>query len=98
MIFKTKKKEKHLSIYHENKLLFQGSLYHLPLREDIIIEKSILFFRDPEPCLIHRNAVKIRLLSEIEQLLSSGCSSLEAHKLLHSYADFNCFDKISYIE
>ena len=36
----------------------------LPLREDVIVEQSIYYFDDPEPCMIHRSAVMKRIFSE----------------------------------
>lgn len=44
-------------------------LTSLPIREQIIIGKSIEFFSDPEPCFIHRSAVMKRLLTEIDDYL-----------------------------
>jgi hypothetical protein len=37
----------------------------LPLKEKIIINRSIEWFYDPEPCMIHRSAVMKRIYSEI---------------------------------
>ena len=96
MIFKSKKNEKRLSIYHDNHLVFQGSMSQLPLRENIILEKSVLFFDDPNPCLYHRNAVQIRLLSEIEQQLPTGSASIEQCPLLKAYTDLDSMDHISF--
>ena len=48
---------------------FKGSVYSLPIREDVIRLKSIEFFNDPEPCAIHRNAVYFRLCTEVEEYM-----------------------------
>lgn len=37
----------------------------------MIINKSIEFFSDPEPCFIHRSAVLKRLLAEIENYFTA---------------------------
>lgn len=42
----------------------------LPLKEEVIIAKSIEFFNDDSPCFIHRSAVMKRLYSEIEEYFS----------------------------
>lgn|GEM_PF-692818 len=47
-------------------ILLERKLISLPLRDEAIISKSIEFFNDPEPCMIHRSAVMKRLFAEIE--------------------------------
>lgn len=40
--------------------------------ESVMIEKSVEFFGDPEPCMIHRSAVQSRLFSEILSALGES--------------------------
>lgn len=47
--------------------LFSGNINSLPIHERIIIQKSIEYFNDPEPCYIHKGAVCMRIYMEIEQ-------------------------------
>ena len=47
--------------------VYRGTLTDLPLKEEIILEKSEEFFNDPNPCFIHRSAVRVRLLAELEE-------------------------------
>lgn len=68
-------------------LLYEGLLRDIPLKEEVIIEKSIRFFDDPEPCFIHRNAVRVRLISEIQKELTEE-NRVSPGPLLLSYADF----------
>jgi hypothetical protein len=96
MFHRTKKQENQLSIYCDKTLVFQGNLYQLPLRETVIIEKSIHFFNDHEPCYIHRSAVQIRLIAEIENQLQIGFSTPDQCPLLKSYSNFDAFSTISY--
>jgi hypothetical protein len=49
--------------------IFEGPLQGLCFPEKLIIGKSMEFFRDPEPCFIHRSAVVSRLVAEIDLLL-----------------------------
>jgi hypothetical protein len=49
--------------------IFDGSLRDLRFPEKLIVGKSIEFFRDPEPCFIHRSAVASRLAAELDLLL-----------------------------
>ena len=70
MFFRKKKQEKQKSIVvvrTKAGIMFQGEVMELPLTEDIIIQKSIHFFNDPAPCHIHRSAVRVRLLAELEE-------------------------------
>jgi hypothetical protein len=54
--------------------LYSGRIYGLPIRECVVIQKSIEFFNDPEPCYKHRGAVHTRLWAELEQHLEkAGC-------------------------
>jgi hypothetical protein len=50
-------------------LVFDGSLQDLRFPEKLIMGKSMEFFRDPEPCFIHRSAVVSRLVAELDLLL-----------------------------
>lgn len=76
MFFKKEKKkerdEKNIRIVGENGLLYEGKLEELPLREEVILEKSEAFFHDPDPCYIHRGAVSIRLYLELEAAAKRG--------------------------
>jgi hypothetical protein len=49
--------------------IFDGPLGDLRFPEKLIVEKSVEFFRDPEPCFIHRSAVASRLVAELDLLL-----------------------------
>ncbi len=72
-MFQLKKKpsqsRRYIQIYTKDNLIYDGLWDDLPFAEDIIIEKSITFFDDPSPCYIHRSAVRIRLLSEMEEAI-----------------------------
>lgn len=64
--------EKRLEFFRDGREVFSCGLLDLPLKESVILEHSILFFDDPAPCYIHRGAVCVRLLAEIEEELGSG--------------------------
>ncbi len=51
----------------DNLEITEKKLTALPLKEEIIIKKSIEFYNDPEPCMIHRSAVMKRLYAELEE-------------------------------
>lgn len=96
MFFKPKKTPPSLRLYDQDSLVYDGLLKDIPLKESIILEKSVQFFDDPEPCHIHRNAVRVRLTEEILRELMQNpeknvCSSLTA------YADLSSFDRIELI-
>jgi hypothetical protein len=50
--------------------LLECRLTSLPLKEAVIINKSIEFFNDPEPCMIHRSAVMNRIFFEMSEYLN----------------------------
>lgn len=50
-------------------VLLSKKLSSIPLKEEIVIKKSIEFFSDPSPCMIHRSAVMLRLYMEILEYL-----------------------------
>lgn len=50
-------------------ILYEGLPANLPFPEEVIINKSIHYFNDPEPCYIHRGAVIMRLAAELQQAL-----------------------------
>lgn len=54
---------------NQNVVIESCKLTSLPIKEQIIIDKSIEFFSDPEPCFIHRSAVMKRLITEIDDYL-----------------------------
>ncbi|MGB8455733.1 MAG: hypothetical protein WCD89_25875 [Anaerocolumna sp.] len=76
-----KKKKRYIDIYSNNCLIYQGRWDDLPLLEELIIEKSIAFFNDPEPCYIHRDAVRVRLLAELEAELIADHPNIPIHWL-----------------
>ena len=39
----------------------------IPLNDDFVIQKSIEYFHDPEPCMIHRSAVMKRIYMQIQE-------------------------------
>lgn len=45
--------------------LYDGPLIRLALKDEAVKAKSMEFFRDPEPCMIHRSAVMSRLYGEL---------------------------------
>lgn len=64
---KKKQEDKKIRVLGEGRILYEGQLEELPLREKVILEKSEELFHDPDPCYIHRGAVSIRLYLELEE-------------------------------
>ncbi len=69
------RRKKYVTISAENMQIYSGHWNDLPLSENIIIQKSIEFFDDPAPCFIHRDAVRIRLLADLEDSLSDSITT-----------------------
>jgi hypothetical protein len=49
--------------------LMDKKLTSLPLKEEFIIQKSIEWFDDPEPCMIHRSAVMNKIYTRIGEYI-----------------------------
>lgn len=73
---KSTKKLNQIKIMTEKGTLYVGSFLELPLKEPVILQKSIFFYDDPDPCFIHRSAVRNRLLSELEHEFLQCASSM----------------------
>ena len=69
-------------------VVYEGLLKDIPIKETVLIEKSIYFFDDPEPCFIHRDAVRVRLTEELHQELLRE-NNAKPGPLLISYADLS---------
>lgn len=93
-MFLKPKKKRYLTVTQNETLLYEGLWNELPLAEEVILEKSIEFFNDREPCVIHRSAVQMRLLAELEQLLSSP----GFHEQFCAYTGFPADCKLSFSE
>ena len=81
------------------RVLYEGKLKDIPLKETVILEKSVHFFNDPEPCYIHRGAVRVRLTEELHQeLLARALSSRSTRtwKGRTSASLRDCYFKIKY--
>lgn len=96
MIFKQKKKTRHITLLSGQTVLFDGPLPEIPLSEELILKTSTHFFNDPNPCYIHRGAVRIRLTAELE---TSLLSSAPDFSMVESYTgmtgiDAICFDGV----
>lgn len=67
MFFKKKSTLPSITLFAGESAVYKGYLKDLPLKEEIILQKSLQFFNDPEPCHIHRSAVALRLTEELYQ-------------------------------
>lgn len=93
MVFGRKKKILQLTLLGDDEILYQGPLEEVPLEEEEVIAGSVRFFNDPDPCYIHRGAVRVRFTAEIEEALKAepqnldllmrytGCTALTAARL-----------------
>lgn len=68
---------------NRGRILFERKLTAIPLKEEAIIQKSIKYFNDPEPCMIHRSAVRKRLFMELGEFFSHKLQEGK-HELLWS--------------
>lgn len=80
----------------DNCILYEGNLYKLPIAESIVVQKSIEYFNDPEPCFLHKSAVIKRLYYEIqdffEEKYNNGIREIKSDEfpsILQSIIDGN---------
>lgn len=101
MLFGKKKLKKKFSIYAGGREAFRAPLIEIPIQEDVIIEKSIAFFDDPEPCYIHRGAVVTRLAGEIEDAVREKGGVLKGEAIpgeIRRYIAIEDMESIAVIE
>lgn len=73
-------------------VLYDGALTALTVPEPLIIELSMEFFDDPEPCQIHRGAVLRRVFMELMELGENSTTAAadlpdDARRYLSAYPD-----------
>lgn len=71
-MFRSRKKVPQLVLSGEDIELYRGPVSDVPLSEDTILETSIALYKDPEPCYIHRGAVRQHLTAKITEMLQNG--------------------------
>ena len=70
ILFKKRQKHEYIEVYYgQNKEKHTFKRGEIPIKEEVIIERSKMFFNDPEPCYIHRGAVCMRLNEEIMEYI-----------------------------
>lgn len=99
---KATKSIKCIKIFTEKETLYDGPFIELPIPDQVIINKSILFYNDPTPCFIHRGAVRCRLIAEMEHELLSceGATSNETLQIeqLTLFCSYTSFPPAAIIE
>lgn len=95
MWFRKKSANPILTLKYKEQTLFQNEISLLPFKESSILEKSIQYYGDPNPCYIHKNAARIRLIAEFENVLKENPSLLPS---LFCHLNFENIDAWSYGE
>lgn len=95
MWFHKKSAKPVLTLKYKEQILFQDEIRLLPFKESSILQKSIQYFDDPSPCYIHKNAARIRLIAEFENILKENPSIFPS---LFCHLDFENIDAWSYGE
>lgn len=80
-----------VAVYQGDELLYRGTVEDLPMEHSVVIQKSIQFFDDANPCYIHETAVRVRLIAEIEERIQQGKGVLE---LIKDYSVYHHADKV----
>ncbi len=56
----------------DGKEVIRSSIDLFPFQEAVIIAASEEFFRDPDPCEIHRRVLQLRLSAELREAIPPG--------------------------
>ena len=65
----------------QGKLLAAAPLHFFVPPENVILDLSMEFFQDPQPCMIHRSAVLCRIYVELEEELEKRNGSLRLEEM-----------------
>lgn len=82
-----------IQLFYNNECIYQGFLKDIPLKDSVIKEESNRFFNDPEPCDIHRTAVRLRITEELLIKLIEA-EQRECCQLLMDLCTFENINKI----
>lgn len=55
----------------DGKTIFKGNVLDIPIKDQVIIERSIDVFDDDDPCIIHRSYVVKQIIDELLTILKS---------------------------
>lgn len=61
-----------IQIETNDKIVYSGRLIDIPIKEEVIIKKSIELFDDEDPCIIHKSYVIKEFADIILQLLRNN--------------------------
>ena len=61
----------------EGSVIYDGRIDRMIIAESHVIELSVQFYNDPEPCFIHRGAVLSRIFGEIEAALDEEWRAID---------------------
>ena len=64
-----------------DKVIFDAPLLDFPVDNSFVIEKSIEYFNDPEPCFIHRSAVVTRLVYELDDFITQNGGEIDINSV-----------------
>ena len=94
----TPKKIKYITVHYKDTILYEGKWDELPFDEKITIEYSIRFFDDPNPCYIHRGAVRVRLLAELEESYEAAQNNGDVSSWLDTLSKYMGIQAITQVE
>lgn len=78
-----------ISIKLDNKEMFYGDVFDIPIKEKIIIEKCIELFSDDNPCIIHKSfAIKKILFNTIKNINNLNKTIVDARLLGDDFINF----------
>jgi len=86
-----------VKITKKGKVIYEGNILDIPIKEDFIIKKSIEVFDDDDPCIIHQSFVIKEYTNELLDVLKAtpnGCLQESELKDKIDFIDFTDIDQI----
>lgn len=86
-----------VKITKNGKVIYEGNILDIPIKEDAIIKKSVEVFGDDDPCIIHQSFVIKEYTNELLNLLRESpnqCLEKAALEEKINFIDFTDIDQI----
>ncbi|MEC9485020.1 MAG: hypothetical protein UMR38_03985 [Candidatus Izemoplasma sp.] len=86
-----------LLITKNDKIIFDSKLLNIPIKEDILIKRSIELFDDEDPCIIHQSYIVKEFAQKLLELFdASTIIEGEQYQDDLNFLDFTDIDQLTF--
>ncbi|MCF7925917.1 MAG: hypothetical protein K9L26_05220 [Candidatus Izimaplasma sp.] len=86
-----------LVIKKHDKVIFEAKIINIPIKEDVLIKKSIELFDDDDPCIIHQSYVAKEFAQKLLDLFGDQTQLEGKHYVDElSFLDFTDIETLSF--